>query len=291
MSSQLPYFLGCPVWACDGWVGSLYSSKTRRKWLREYSSVFNTVEGNSTFYGLPSLDTVRRWAEETRDGFRFVLKFPREISHEKRLLGASEDTLVFLRLLDVLAKADRLGPTFLQLPPSFSAKCFADLAKYLSGLPRSFRFAVEVRHFDYFDDAESEGRLTDLLTGLGMDWVLFDSRGLYSQPPSDEYERESQRRKPRTPFRTTVTSGHPVLRLVGRNDVMQVYEWLDRWAEIVADWIQAGLSPFVFTHSPDDSHAPEMAEVFHNRLRARLAMVPALQMPIFEKPEQQGRLF
>jgi uncharacterized protein YecE (DUF72 family) len=67
-------YLGCPVWACPAWVGPFFTPDSKpRDFLKQYSSVFNTVEGNSTFYALPSRDTVRRWANETADGFRFCV--------------------------------------------------------------------------------------------------------------------------------------------------------------------------------------------------------------------------
>jgi uncharacterized protein YecE (DUF72 family) len=72
------YHLGCPVWACKQWQANLYTRRSDRdQWLDQYSQVFNTVEGNSTFYGLPDPKTVERWAHLTHDGFRFALKFPR----------------------------------------------------------------------------------------------------------------------------------------------------------------------------------------------------------------------
>ena len=54
------YHLGCPIRACPEWAGSWFLTKDRKKWLSDYASVFGTVEGNSTFYGLPALDTVKR---------------------------------------------------------------------------------------------------------------------------------------------------------------------------------------------------------------------------------------
>ena len=291
MPSFLPYSIGCPVWACEGWVGKLYQKKTKTNWLREYSQVFNTVEGNSTFYGLPSKVSVQRWVDTTADSFQFALKFPRAVTHDCQLRGANADTRIFLRLLEILAKGDRLGPTLLQLGPSFSGAQLPDLAKYLSRLPREFPFAVEVRHFDYFDRGDCESRLTELLTGLGMDWVIFDSRALFSRPPSDPIERESQKRKPQTPYRTTVTAQYPIVRFVGRNSIVEVRDQIDQWAKTVAEWIREGLRPYVFTHSPDDTFAPDFAFSFHQRLMEELPELPPLELPRFKVPERQGRLF
>lgn len=274
--NQQPYYLGCPVWNCDAWKGTVYRRKTpRNRWLEDYSRAFDTVEGNSTFYGLPSLETAERWAESTPDGFRFCLKFPKAITHDSRLIEADRQTLIFLKILNILAEAHRLGPTFLQLPPDFSAIEWHALEKYLHQLPKELPFAVEVRHGDYFDSAEHEQRLNDLLQHLDMDRVLFDSRALYSKPPRDETERVSQGRKPKSPFRTTVTGAHPFVRIVGRNRLEECQLWLDEWAETTAGWIQAGLTPFIFTHSPDDAFAPDLARHFHKSVMSKLSTVPA----------------
>jgi uncharacterized protein YecE (DUF72 family) len=275
---QMPhnYRLGCPVWACPDWVGALFSTKDRKKWLGEYSSVFGTVEGNSTFYGLPAMDTVRRWAESSGDEFRFCLKFPKAISHDRRLIDAEVETGLFLDILTVLADADRLGPSFLQLSPTFSAVEMDRLTSYLQTLPTEFPYAVEVRHPDFFDQGATEKALDEMLRELKIDRVLFDSRPLFSKPPSDEAEEASQAKKPRSPHRTTVTGSRPMLRLVGRNSVDDTLPWIEEWAVVIADWINAGLTPYVFAHSPDEKFAPEFAARLHAELQSHLSSLPDL---------------
>lgn len=274
---DLGYHLGCPVWACDGWRGTLFAEKApRRAFLAQYSAAFDTVEGNSTFYGLPSLETARRWADESVDGFRFALKFPRTISHDQRLVAAARETADFLEVLSVLDEAGRLGPSFLQLPPDFEASRFDVLVLYLRGLPGEWPFAVEVRHESWFDDGPHEGRLDALLREVGMDRVTFDTRALYSAPPSDDWECVSQTRKPLVPLRHTVTGRHPFVRFVGRNDIGSVTRWIEEWADVVADWIDGGYEPYVFTHAPDDRCAPEFARTFHAAIRERLPDTPDL---------------
>lgn len=271
------FYLGCPIWACGEWLGSVFTAEAKRNdWLRQYSVAFNTVEGNSTFYGLPTLDTVKRWADETQDGFRFCLKFPRAISHDHELIDAQADTAAFLETLEVLAQANRLGPSFLQLSPRFSGQQMRWLDSYLRSLPRPFPYALEVRHSDFFDEGKIENELDSLLRDLEIDRVIFDSRGLFSAPPSDEFERDAQGRKPRSPLRHTVTGPRPLLRIVGRNDVVATQPWFDEWAPIVARWIQAGLKPFVFTHAPHDKFAPQHARAFHATLSKHLSDLPPL---------------
>ncbi|MBS0201897.1 MAG: DUF72 domain-containing protein [Planctomycetes bacterium] len=276
-SPTLPYFLGCPVWACGDWAGNLFTSAVRKhEYLHQYSMAFNTVEGNSTFYGLPSLDTVRRWCDEALPGFRFALKFPRAISHDRQLVHAESETRAFLTILELLAASDHLGPSFLQLGPSFNGLQLPQLAAYLRELPEEFPFALEVRHEDFFDHGPHEQALDELLTRLQIDRAIFDSRALFSAPPHDEHEVEAQRRKPNSPLRQTITGQHPLLRFVGRNDVVAAQPWIEEWAPVVARWIRSGLTPYVFAHTPHDRHAPELARAFHQELARHIPELPPL---------------
>ena len=292
----MSYFIGCPVWASASWVGKVFSPAARREqWLGQYSSAFNAVEGNSTFYGLPRKETVERWAADTAAGFRFALKFPQAISHVRQLVDAETETAEFLNLLHVLRTADRLGPAFLQLPPQFSAQQLPVLERYLQSLPRDFQYAVEVRHRSLFDEGAAEAKLDSILTEFGINRVLYDSRPLFAYPPEDDFEEKAQRQKPRSPLRRTVTGPQPMLRIIGRNDVSACDRWLEDWATIVAGWIQQGLTPYVFTHAPNDFYCPDLARRFHDALRVHLPALPHLPPwpgeTLSAPAAVQGRLF
>lgn len=285
------YYLGCPIWACEDWVGSIFTSRSRQSWLAEYSAAFNTVEGNSTFYGLPASDVVQRWADQTAEGFRFCLKFPSTITHERQLVDAEAETAEFLDRLAILHRAGRLGPSMLQLPPFFAGRQLPQLEKFLNALPDEFPYAVEVRHLDYFDRGSCENQLNHLLYSLGMDRALFDTRALFSKPASDPLERKSQDRKPQSPHRATVTGQRPMLRFVGRNDHGEASQWIEEWVAVVAKWIRQGLSPFVFTHSPDDKFSPLFAAEFHVRLSQHLPSLQPLPAWPGTKIDKQQSLF
>lgn len=288
------YRIGCPVWATAAWVGSLYTSSRRERWLAEYSSVFATVEGNSTFYGLPSMETISRWARDTPDGFEFVLKFPRDVSHEGDLRQCQAALGPFLQILEQLADADRLGPAFLQLPPYFASDRLGELTWFLERLPEEFPYAVEVRNADFYSGGSIEDDFDALLEARGVDRVLLDSRPLYSKPASDATEHASQNRKPRLKFRDTVTGSRPILRLIGRNRLEETEPWLGPWARKLAGWIRLGLSPYIFTHTPNDAFAPMMARRFHELLRGHLPELPELPAWPGEsvpKPPVQKQLF
>ena len=283
------YYLGAPVWACDQWVGSLFASTNRKRWLGDYSSVFNTVEGNSTFYGLPDESTFRRWATDTVEGFRFCLKFPSAITHERELVGAESETRQFVDRLNILGAADRLGPSLLQLPPYFAGDQLPSLTAYIDRLPNDLPLAVEVRHADFFDRSRHERALDAMLAKRKIDRALFDTRALFSRAATDDEERKSQDRKPQSPFRTTVTGDRPMVRFVGRNDLPSVDAWTAEWADVVAGWIKAGLTPYVFCHAPDDAFSPAFAERFHAALIQRLPNLPPLSAwPGRVAPKQQS---
>lgn len=284
-ASQPVYRLGCPVWACEGWKGSVYTAdSTRRDWLRQYSTMFSAVEVNSTFYAIPALETVTRWGESVQPGFQFCLKFPKSITHDRQLIEATTETMAFLQLMQELARHNCLGPAFLQLPPHFSGRQWPELEFYLRSLPREFAYAVEARHGDYFLRGPMEQRFDDLLTELGMDRCHLDSRPLFSARASDESERQAQRRKPRSPYRTTVTGRRPMVRFIGRNNVEAIGPWIQEWASNVAGWIAEGLQPIVFTHAPDDTNAPELAKRFHAALTALVLELPPLRSAVTAGP-------
>src|SRR5207253_9912982 len=99
-----------------------------------YAGRFPTVEINNTFYRMPAPDMLRRWGEETPEGFRFSLKSPRRITHEKKL-SDTRDSL--LRLYEAAAAlGPKLGPVLFQLPPTMR-KNLPLLEAFLAELPPS----------------------------------------------------------------------------------------------------------------------------------------------------------
>ena len=82
----LKYHLGCSGWSYEGWKGHFYPADLdNRYWLSYYSQIFDFVELDSTFYRIPSLFMVNNWNKRTPDNFRFAVKFPKSITHDKRL--------------------------------------------------------------------------------------------------------------------------------------------------------------------------------------------------------------
>src|SRR6185312_15909104 len=110
--------IGCPVWSEPSWLGTVYPAHARpTEFLKLYARQFSCVEMNSTFYAIPDVATVRRWAAAVGPRFRFTPKFPREISHGD--YGRVPTDLV-QRFTEVIQElGPKLGLAFLQLPPGF----------------------------------------------------------------------------------------------------------------------------------------------------------------------------
>jgi uncharacterized protein YecE (DUF72 family) len=265
--------IGCPGWAYPPWVGTFFTSDARREdLLRQYATVFATAEGNTSFYALPTAESIRRWAAEAPADFRFCFKFPRTISHDKRLVDAAAETREFLERVAPLG--GRLGAFFLQVHHSFDRKELPALAAYLRSLPAEHRYAVEVRHADFFDHGEGEHALDDLLASLGVERVNFDTRGLFAARPEHEAIRVAQGRKPRLAFRATALTPEPFVRFVGDLNVENDRALLAGWAHCFAKWIAEGRRPSFFAHHPDDLHAPAVGRLFQQLLHERCPQVP-----------------
>src|SRR5437773_12080789 len=101
----MPVRLGTSSWSADSWVGPFYPAGTQpADFLAWYAKSFNTVEIDSTFYGMPSASTVESWKNKTPEGFVFAAKAPKVITHEKRLVGADEDLNAFLKVISGLGE-------------------------------------------------------------------------------------------------------------------------------------------------------------------------------------------
>lgn len=281
------YHIGLTQWGDKEWKGSFLSDDAKPgDFLKQYASVFNSVEGNTTFYRVPSEDTVQAWGEQVPDGFKFCFKFPKTITHEKRLYGVKREVMDFLKRFEPIRT--KLGPFHIQLPEPFSPDEIGKLEAMIEWLPVHLHYAVEVRHSGFFDKGRNERRFTDLLKSYGIDRVIFDTRRLHALKNSEPSVREAQRKKPEMPIRFDSTGNKPFIRYVGANDVLNNETHLKEWAIIVADWIREGKHPYVFIHAPDTLHAPALARFFHRELARLIDLGPMPPWPSEVQDEQLG---
>lgn len=144
--------IGCSGWSYEGWKGNFYPKKMENKnHLIYYSKFFKFVEVDSTYYHIPSRSTVRGWKDKTPEDFKFSLKFPKIITHDKKLEDVVKPlSILFYSLEPLIEKTLTL---LIQLPPFLTEKKgFNPLQDMIRHLDKRFRYSVEVRHSSWFND-------------------------------------------------------------------------------------------------------------------------------------------
>src|SRR5690606_25200889 len=113
-------------WSYHEWVGAFYPNNRIAK-LPFYARVFNSVEVDSSFYRAPSKSMVAGWVKSTDPDFKFSLKVPKTVTHDRLLVKAEKEFLDFIDLVQPIARAGKLGCLLLQLPPDFTFRHKDDL--------------------------------------------------------------------------------------------------------------------------------------------------------------------
>lgn len=236
--------IGCPVWSVKDWVGTVYPQKADPKdFLFYYSRQFNSIELNTTHYRIPGLDTIRRWRETVPDDFRFNPKFPQELSHRTPLSPNIPQFKEFVH--SMMGLEDKLGMTFLQLPPTFDPGHLRELRNFLFALPQDFPVAVEVRHPAFFADHMLIDPLYDLLAKAEATTVITDVAGR------------------RDVMHTSLTSMKVMVRFIGNDLHPTDHTRIQAWVQTLHRWIEMGLQQVEFIiHEPEDRNAPHLISNF-----------------------------
>jgi uncharacterized protein YecE (DUF72 family) len=268
------FLIGCAVWAYKGWIGEFYPIGSRAgEFLHVYSRRFHTVEGNTTFYAVPSAETVTRWATETPESFKFCLKLPRDITHQGLLQPYIPKALDFAERVQPLGK--QLGVMFAQLPPSYTPKSLDDLSLFLTTWREKTNadLALEVRHLDWFQEPHITN-LTRLLEKLKIGRVLLDTRPIYTG--DDDPQLASERRKPKLPLQFIVTAPFILIRFISHPNLEVNKPFLREWAIQIKQWLQQGKQVYFFVHCPLEEKSPANARYFQGLLEEIGVDVPPL---------------
>lgn len=224
--------IGTSGYSYKEWKGSFYPEDlAASKMLDFYASHFTTVEINNTFYRMPTQKAVEQWRDTVPDGFRFVIKASRRITHMKRLRNVEEETAYLFETIDALG--DKLGPVLFQLPP-FLKKDMDRLAAFLAHVPEDRRIVLEFRNDSWNDD-----ETRDALRAANAMWCITDDGT--TSPDED--------------FVSTADSGY--LRL--RDDAYDA-ERMTAWAQRIReqDWTDA----WIYFKHEDEGKGPEFAKRF-----------------------------
>lgn len=279
-------FIGLPIWGhpywSDVWFGKANSGASE---LEHYSKTFNTIEGNTTFYSLPSEETLQKWKRATPEDFKFTFKLHQTITHENGLRHCEQLIKEQLSLLSQLE--NKLGSILIQLPKQFAPEHLSLLETALSVL-QDFTTAVEVRHPLFFAKGEQEKLFNQCLLKHQANRIIMDTRGLFTGPATDTITDEVRQKKPRVPVNVIATGQNPTVRFVGGNDEHVNNKCLSPWVKKCHQWRLAGLSPYLFFHRPDNKDAPWLAATFVELYNMHYPeyRLPSIKLPAI--PQQSG---
>jgi len=241
--------LGTQGFAFDDWIGPFYAPGTpKADFLEAYARHFSTVEIDSTFYGPPRPSVVEGWAARTPADFRFSAKFPRAITHDKKLEGADEEARLFVEGMQALG--DKLAVLTLQFAYDFTPDFSGRLESFLGRLPGGPRYAVEVRNRRWLTP-----NLREMLSQNQAAFVLQD---LYYMPRMD-----------------WTTAGFTVIRWLGkRSDIQRLDRIqidrtavLTRWADRVRGFLEAGIDVYGYFNNHFAGHSPASVRQFEEILK------------------------
>ena len=118
-----------------------------------YSSLFNSIEINSSFYKVPLASTVKKWALEVPDNFRFTFKLWKGITHNKQLAFNEDDVTRFIGVIN--QAEEKKGCLLVQFPKSITINEYPGLVRLLKALSyadplKQWKIAIEFRSVSWY---------------------------------------------------------------------------------------------------------------------------------------------
>lgn len=241
-------FVGGARWAKQELKG-FYPPKTKDE-LSYYSTQFNAIEMNGTFYSSPKKEQVITWKNKTPDDFRFFPKVPQSISHYSRLLNVKEKLWTFLDAITLFE--EKLGIPFLQMHDNFKPKDFDRLKDFVENFPKGYPFAIEIRNEEWFQDASIYHLFATLLKLHHITNVIVDTPGR------------------RDVLKIRLTTPHLFVRFASAYDPVD-YERLDAWVNVIKELKLVGLqSVNFFIHQGLEGEEELYATYFMEKLNKEL---------------------
>lgn len=243
-SDTFEVYVGCAKWNKQD-LKNFYPPKTKDE-LSYYSTQFNSIELNATYYRSPSKENVETWANKTPKDFKFFPKIPQSISHYGRLQNVTDKLNQYLDAVALFE--EKLGMIFLQMHENFAPKDFDKLQNFINNFPKGYPLAVELRHEDWFSNEENFNRLVTLLEKHNISNIIVDAAGR------------------RDMVHMRLTSNEAFVRFVGAN-IPSDYERLDEWIETIKLWKAEGLQKlYFFIHQHFELESPILAKYFIKKL-------------------------
>ena len=238
--------IGCAKWNKTDLKG-FYPKGTKDE-LTYYSTQFNSIELNATFYGMPTAEQVQTWKEKTPKDFKFFPKITNTVSHFRRLLNITDVVTQFASA--VLNFDEKLGMVFLQLHDNFKPKDYERLEKFVQDWPKEVPLAIELRNTEWFTDEEVFNTVCELFEMNNITNIIVDTAGR------------------RDMLHMRLTTPNAFIRYVGANADSD-YQRLDDWLKRLTKWKKEGLqNVFFFVHQNIEKASPLLSAHLIEKMNA-----------------------
>ena len=236
--------IGCAKWNKTDLKG-FYPKGTKDE-LSYYSTQFNSIELNATFYGMPTAEQVLTWKEKTPKDFKFFPKITNTVSHFRRLLNVTDVVTQFASA--VLNFDEKLGMVFLQLHDNFKPKDYERLEKFVQDWPKEVPLAIELRNTEWFTDEEVFNTVCELFETNNITNIIVDTAGR------------------RDMLHMRLTTPNAFIRYVGANAESD-YARLEDWLERLTQWKKEGLQNlYFFVHQNIEKASPLLSAHFIQKI-------------------------
>ena len=253
-------FVGCAKWNRQD-LKKFYPRGTKDE-LAYYSTQFNSIELNATFYNHFREEQIEKWVEKTPDDFKFFPKVHQMISHIKRLNNVEESIEFYTAT--IRSFGDKLGMCFLQLHDNFKPKNMDRLISAVEYWPKDVPLAIELRNTEWFNDDEVANEVYSLFDNNGISNIITDTAGR------------------RDLLHMRLTSPTVFVRYVGANHESD-YSRLDDWMIRIKSWADAGMENlYFFVHQNLEKESPVLSAYIIDKMNKELGL--SLRAPNVESP-------
>lgn len=239
-------FIGCAKWNRQD-LKKFYPRGTKDE-LEYYSSQFNSIELNATFYNHFRIEQIEKWVDKTPDHFKFFPKVHQMISHIKRLNNVEESIERYVT--NIRAFGDKLGMCFLQLHDNFKPANMERLITAVEYWPKDIPLAIELRNTEWFNDASIANEVYALFEKNNISNIVTDTAGR------------------RDLLHMRLTTPDVFVRYVGANHESD-YDRLDDWITRVKSWKEQGMENlYFFVHQNLEKESPVLSAQFISKLNS-----------------------
>ncbi|GHN02964.1 hypothetical protein WSM22_44530 [Cytophagales bacterium WSM2-2] len=241
-------FVGCAKWGRKDWIGKIYPFKTKEAdFLSHYSTHFNCIELNATFYRMPTFKQTEAWRNKVDGDFKFCPKFTDNITHVKRLKDVRELTDQFIE--GISGFGNTLGHVWFIPHPQMGPKTLELQQAFIESIPKDISLFAEQRHKEWYTNAEAFDKLFTIMQKNKTGSIITDASG----------RRDCVHMRLSTP--------EAFIRFVGNGLHPTDYVRIDDWVQRIKNWRLQGIQTvYFFMHQHNELHSPELCKYLIQQL-------------------------